>query len=1036
MLSNRKMATIFLSLLTFFRFSTPSSVENSEWKRLDKELKQRLAPLHHLISRCSNPDDLKTLGNQISIEISTFCNENKELFAENLNSHSEKFVSHQNKTIAELELRKKELRKEAFKVDAGPDKRKEFYDTIKAISDLKAKEKYKQDLKTGAFQEKQFNKNKFKFAKEIVKGSFGKEPVKPAFSEQKSNQHYPSTYSHPRQINLPDLHWFPPILTGPEIESFMPFDCSHFRPRDVRSVLANSNKKSAPGPDGVSYSVLHKLDSCHHILATLFTKVLMTGCPPSSWSESVVKLIHKKGDSSDPSNFRMIALSGCIGKTFHLLLNQRLTAYLIQNNLVDPSMQKAFLPGINGCIEHNIAMEEVIKNARKAKRTAHITFFDLEDAFGSVPHSLIQETLKRNHVPENICKYLNSFYNNCQAVVQTPSWRSQLFPFCHGVFQGDPLSPTIFLMVFNPVLLKLKNMEEKFGYKLHSDDKSTSIITLPYADDFCLITFNKRSHQNIINDIFSNINSMGMKLKPSKCRSFSISAGKAQDIPFHIGHNRIPSIRDEEQKFLGCLLFFNGKSEETFKLVYDTLKEALERIESSLIRKEYKLWILKNYLIPSKRFLLTVHTLPQTHLSKLDTFVDKFTKKWAGLPKSATNAVIHMKEALDIPAISAVYMEAHNTSHARTRLQGDSIINTVLDHTLQREASYTHTQHTTTGAEKVFRETLHLNTVAGEIPTFTGEKAKQRTYQFNKKIRTQVRNVTRLGIQERLKSHVESLQVQGSLLALAAKEKEDLLWKSTMFQLKSGTLKFMLNASIDTLPTPANLRRWKFTSSDKCKLCGNRATTNHYLNCCSIMLNTNRYTWRHNNLVNFIVNNVEKKFKVYSDLPGWEAPGGGTIPPALCVTNLKPDIVILDSHTKTVHIYELMVPLTMNIEQRHTEKSLKYAPFITDMTGFTCKVNCFEVSSTGYINDRNRSTLNTLHTFLRKDLKKSTFLSNLNSLAWYGSYQLWLSRMEPEFASPPFLIPHLVGITVESGQVEEEEQLTGSQDTNIRGPGQ
>ena len=111
-----------------------------------------------------------------------------------------------------------------------------------------------------------------------------------------------------------------------------------------------------------------------------------------------------------------------------------------------------------------------------------------------------------------------------------------------------------------------------------------------------------------------------------------------------------------------------------------------------------------------------------------------------------------------------------------------------------------------------------------------------------------------------------------------------------MFQLKSGTLKFMINASIDTLPTPANLKRWKCSSSDKCKLCGNRGTTNHYLNCCRVMLNTDRYTWRHNNIVNFIVSNIDSKYKVYSDLPGWEAPGGGTIPPALCVTNLKPDI--------------------------------------------------------------------------------------------------------------------------------------------------
>ena len=78
-----------------------------------------------------------------------------------------------------------------------------------------------------------------------------------------------------------------------------------------------------------------------------------------------------------------------------------------------------------------------------------------------------------------------------------------------------------------------------------------------------------------------------------------------------------------------------------------------------------------------------------------------------------------------------------------------------------------------------------------------------------------MKKTTREGVQLKVSEHAENLQMQGQLLTLATKEKQDLLWKSSLFQLRSGTLKFMINASIDTLPTPANLRRWKCGTNDK-----------------------------------------------------------------------------------------------------------------------------------------------------------------------------------------------------------------------------
>ena len=176
-----EFASTFLTLLTFFRFSSPS-LEDREWKRLNSELKQKLAPLHSLVSSCSIPSDLSLLGNQISLEISNFCTENKELFAEEVKKPQE-FVNHGNKTIAQLEQYKKELRKEAFKAGADPEKRKLFHQACKAVSELKKREKKRQDEKTAAFQENKFNKHRYKFAKEVVNGTLGADNVQAKFSK-------------------------------------------------------------------------------------------------------------------------------------------------------------------------------------------------------------------------------------------------------------------------------------------------------------------------------------------------------------------------------------------------------------------------------------------------------------------------------------------------------------------------------------------------------------------------------------------------------------------------------------------------------------------------------------------------------------------------------------------------------------------------------------------------------------------------------------------------------------------------------------
>lgn len=55
-------------------------------------------------------------------------------------------------------------------------------------------------------------------------------------------------------------------------------------------------------------------------------------------------------------------------------------------------------------------------------------------------------------LPQVVTQYITNLYSKLQAFVHTKEWSSSNFSITRGVFQGDTMSPIIFLMAFNPVL--------------------------------------------------------------------------------------------------------------------------------------------------------------------------------------------------------------------------------------------------------------------------------------------------------------------------------------------------------------------------------------------------------------------------------------------------------------------------------------------------------------------------------------------------------------------------------------------------------
>jgi hypothetical protein len=278
--------------------------------------------------------------------------------------------------------------------------------------------------------------------------------------------------------------------------------------------------------------------------------------PSTKWCQSEIKLIYKDGDKNDPTNFRPISLTSCVSKIYHQILANMMTVYLSSNGLIDTTVQKAFMQEISGCTDHNFALQELLAYARKEKKTLHCMFLDLADAFGSVSHDLIKISPERFRFPPQIVSYFVNVYSQLNGSVLTKGWRSENFRFKKGVFQGDPSSPIIFLACFNPILEELESLRLMKGF----NHLGMRHITLPFADDFNLLTGHKVTHQNIIKEIVGWAKLMGLVLKPIKCNSLSIKVGCSAVVEFSLGNYAMASIKqDPYMKFLGGFITYDGK---------------------------------------------------------------------------------------------------------------------------------------------------------------------------------------------------------------------------------------------------------------------------------------------------------------------------------------------------------------------------------------------------------------------------------------------------------------------------------------------
>ena len=151
-----------------------------------------------------------------------------------------------------------------------------------------------------------------------------------------------------------------------------------------------------------------------------------------------------------------------------------------------------------------------------------MAWIDYKKAYDMVPHSWISECLEMFGIANNVQDFLNNSMKSWKLELNASGKTLGEVDIRRGIFQGDSLSPLLFVLCMVPLTWFLRRA--KAGYEW--DSKGFKLNHLLFMDDLKLFAKSKNQIDSLVLtvNIFSEDNGMQFGIK--KCGVLTIERGK------------------------------------------------------------------------------------------------------------------------------------------------------------------------------------------------------------------------------------------------------------------------------------------------------------------------------------------------------------------------------------------------------------------------------------------------------------------------------------------------------------------------------
>lgn len=394
---------------------------------------------------------------------------------------------------------------------------------------------------------------------------------------------------------------------------------------------------SSPGPSGVPYRVYKQCPKLLVRLWKIMKVIWRRGRVTTRWQFAEGVWIPKEEDASNIEQLRIISLLCVEGKMFFKLVFQRHTDFLLKNGYIDTSVQKGGVPGVPGCLEHRGVVFQLIREARESRGDLATLWLDLSNAYGSIPHKLVETALTRHHVPGTITNLIMDYYNNFQLRVTSGSLTSAWQRLEKGIITGCTISVPLFSLAMN-MIVKSAEVECR-GPLSRSGARQPPIRA--FMDDLTVMTTSVPGCRWLLQGLERLISWARMSFKPAKSRSLVLKKGKVADrFRFALGGTPIPTVTEKPVKSLGKVFNSSLRDSDALLQAKADLTSWLTAIDKSGLPGKFKTCIYQHGVLPRLLWPLLVYEVPMSTVEMLEQNISQFLRRWLGLPRSLSSIAL------------------------------------------------------------------------------------------------------------------------------------------------------------------------------------------------------------------------------------------------------------------------------------------------------------------------------------------------------------------------------------------------------------